>query len=313
MLRTNLPILQRALEHLKQATLDHALWHDHMLRVISGRQPCDPNDLAPDAHRRCLFGQWYFERTLPEVRELPSFAMIGAEHENQHRIAARVLRGQAAGVSVGRTAIEEFNDASARLSYALYFIRREIECALHSRDALTDAHSAGEMVRDLRVWHALARQPGRQCCIALMELDDVRETDATHGYSVGAQALVTAVKIIAAHLRLSDKVFRYDGSKFLIRMSGTDLAPAKTVIMRLREAVTHGLTWVGADGVAFHVTASYGLALLDPEVDALESVDRADQALTLAKLAGRNRMITWDPSVTTGVRLRRLEMKDVQD
>jgi hypothetical protein len=47
-------------------------------------------------------------------------------------------------------------------------------------------------------------------------------------------------------------------------------------------------------------------------VDALESIDRADQALTLAKAAGRNRMIAWDPSVTTGVRLRRLEMKDVQ-
>jgi hypothetical protein len=29
--------------------------------------------------------------------------------------------------------------------------------------------------------------------------------------------------------------------------------------------------------------------------------------LTLAKVAGRNRMITWDPSITTGVRLRRLE------
>jgi len=83
------------------------------------------------------------------------------------------------------------------------------------------------------------------------------------------------------------------------------------VIVRLREAVTHGLTSVGADGVAFHVTASFGIALLDPAVDALESIDRADQALTLAKVAGRNRMITWDPSVTTGVRLRRLEMKDV--
>ena len=72
-----------------------------------------------------------------------------------------------------------------------------------------------------------------------------------------------------------------------------------------------GLASVGADGVALHVTASFGIALLDPAVDALESVDRADQALTLAKAAGGNRMITWDPSVTTGVRLRRLEMKDV--
>lgn len=312
MLRTNPFVLQKALEQLEQATLDHAVWRDHLLRVISGRQPYDPNDLAADAHRHCLFGQWYFERTLPELRELPSFAMIGAEHENQHRIAARLLRDLAAGLPVGRMAIEELEDASERLSYALYFIRREIECALHSRDALTDAHSSGAMVRDLREWHALARQPGRQCCIALMELDDVREINATHGYSVGAQVLVMAVKIIAAHLRLSDKVFRYDGSKFLIRLSGTDLAPGKKVIMRLREAVAHGLTSVAADGVAFHATASFGIAQLDPEVNPLESIDRADQALTLAKAAGRNRMITWDPSITTGVRLRRLEVKDIQ-
>ena len=312
MLRTNPSLLQKALEQLEQATLDHAVWRDHLLRVISRRQPCDPNDLSPDAHRRCLFGQWYFERALPELRELPSFAMIGAEHENQHRLAAGLLRGLAAGVPVGRMAIEEFEEASARLSYALYFIRREIECALNTRDALTDAHSSGEMLRDLREWHALARQAGRQCCIALMELDDVREINATHGYSVGAQALVTAVKIIAAHLRLTDKVFRYDASKFLIRLSDTDLASGKTVMMRLRDAVTRGLASVGADGVAFHVTASFGFALLDRDVDALESIDRADQALTLAKAAGRNRMITWDPSVTTGVRLRRLEIKDVE-
>jgi len=60
------------------------------------------------------------------------------------------------------------------------------------------------------------------------------------------------------------------------------------------------------------MTASFGIAMLDPEVDALVSVDRAEQALTLAKAAGRNRMITWDPSVTTSVRLRRLEIKDVE-
>lgn len=312
MLRSNPSSLKKALEQLQQAALDHAVWRDHLLRVISRRRPCEPSDLAADAHRRCLFGQWYFERALPELRQLPSFSMLGAEHEDQHRIAAGLLRNLLAGVPASRTAIEEFEEASARLSYALYFIRREIECALQSRDTLTDAHSSGEMVRDLREWHALARQPGRQCCIALMELDNTREINATHGCSVGAQALVTAVRIIAAHLRLSDKVFRYDASRFLIRMSGTDLASGKTVIMRLRDSVTHGLLSLGPDGNAAHVTASFGIAMVDPEVDALESIDRADQALTLAKAAGRNRMITWDPSVTTGVRLRRLETKDVQ-
>jgi diguanylate cyclase (GGDEF)-like protein len=312
MLTTNPTLLQKALRQLERASLDHAVWRDHLLRVISGRLPGDPNDVAPDAHRRCLFGQWYFEWALPELQALPSFAMIGAEHESQHRIAARLLRSVSAGARVGRAEVEEFEEASARLSFALYFVRREIECSLDSRDTLTAAHSSGHLLQDLREWHALARQPGRQCCIALMELDDVRQINATHGAAAGAKALVTAVRIVAAHLRLSDKVFRYDENRFLIRLSGTDLASGKTVITRLRDAVARGLTTVGADGVAFNATASFGIAMLDPEVDALESIDRADQALTLAKTAGRNRMIAWDPSVTTGVRLRRLEMKDVE-
>ena len=94
-----------------------------------------------------------------ELRDLPSYVMIGAEHEDQHRIAGRVLQDMAAGMPVSRAAIEEFEEASARLSYALYFVRREIECALHSRDATTDAQSSSEVMRDLREWHALARRP----------------------------------------------------------------------------------------------------------------------------------------------------------
>jgi PleD family two-component response regulator len=67
---------------------------------------------------------------------------------------------------------------------------------------------------------------------------------------------------------------------------------------------------VGPDGFALKLTASFGLASLDPEVKVEESIERADQALMLAKTAGRNRAISWDPSVTTGTRLRRLVLED---
>ena len=310
MFRTNTTLLQRNLEQLTRASLDHAEWRDNLLRVISGRQPCDHDDLALDAHHRCLFGQWYFEQALPELRELPSFAMVGAEHEAQHRIAAQVLKSVLGNARIERAAIEEFEDASARLSYALYFVRREIECALDGRDALTDAHSSEAMMRDMLEWHALAGQPGRQCCIAIMELDSAAEICVARG--ADAHALVSAVNNIAAQLRTTDKVFRYDAGKFLIRLSGTDLASGRKLIMRLRETITHGAVAIGADGVAVPVTASFGLALLDPDVGVLETIDRADQALTLARTSGLNRVIAWDPSVTTGVRLRQLKSKDVQ-
>jgi diguanylate cyclase len=311
MLRTSSSVLQQVLEELEQATLEHALWRDHLVRVISGREPANPEDLRPDAHRHCLFGRWYFERSPADVRQRPSYAMIGAEHADQHRLATELLENLANGVPITRAAIEEFEEASARLSYALHFVKREIECTLSSRDAITEAHSSGEMIRDLREWHALAGRPGRQCCIALMELDGQRELDEVHGFTAGAQALVNAVRIIAAHLRASDRVFRYDGRKFLVRLSGTQLTPAKTVIARLRDALDGALVSTGAGGATIRRTASFGIAMLDPDVDVLESIDRADQALTLAKTAGGNRIITWDPSITTA-RLRRVEIKEVQ-
>jgi diguanylate cyclase len=312
MLSTKPSLLQKALEQLEQATLDHAVWHDRVLGVISAGLPADPNDLAADAHLNSLFGQWYYKRAPAELREQPSFAMIGTEHEALHRTAAQLLRGLSVGAPVAPAALEQLSEASSRLRFALFFIRREIERALHSRDRLTGAHSRVEMLPELREWHAVARQPNRQCCICIMSLDQVEEVNATHGYHMGARALSSALSILTGALRPSDKVYRYERNKFLVRLSGADLVTGRTLITHARDAIAEGLSLVLADGTQLQVTASFGLAALDPAVDVLESIDRADQALMLAKTAGRNRLICWDPSVTTGAKLKRLDLSGQQ-
>jgi predicted signal transduction protein with EAL and GGDEF domain len=62
-----------------------------------------------------------------------------------------------------------------------------------------------------------------------------------------------------------------------------------------------------------HVTASFGVTPLEPEVSAEESVDRADKALLLAKGAGRNRVMRWDPSVTTARLVAAVSPNDLED
>ena len=310
MLEMDPATLRKALEQLEQATDDHTEWHENLLRAIVCGSPRDPIDPAADANANCPFCQWFYERAPAEVREQPAFAAIGTEHELLHRIAARLLREVAADAPIVRADFESLVAGSARLRLGLDNLRYEIQNALRNRDALTGAYGRVEMLPELREWHALAKRGVKQCCIAFMHLDHLKEINDTYGHQVGDLVLIGSVRYVTEHLRPHDKLFRYGGDEFLISLPGADLATGQTAVTRVRDGLAGRLLIVGPGGIALHVTASFGLALLDPDVGVIDSIDRADQALLLAKAAGRNRVISWDPSVTTGRQLTRLKIDD---
>jgi diguanylate cyclase (GGDEF)-like protein len=304
--------LHTALEQLEQGALDHAEWQANLLRSIVCGVPFALHDLAEDAHFHCRFGRWYYERAPAELWGQPAFAAIGVEHEHIHRTAAQLLRELTADAPI---VVEDFDDllaGSARLRGKLDSLRHEIEGALRNHDALTGAFGRAEMLPELREWHELAKRRVQPCCIVFMDLDHFKEINDRYGHAVGDEVLAGAVRNIAQHLRPYDKVFRYGGDEFLISLPGADLAIGQTVIKRVRESLASRPLVGGPGGVAVHATASFGLALLDPEVSVEESIERADQALMLAKTAGRNRAISWDPDVTTGTRLPRLQIEDAR-
>lgn len=304
--------LRSALEQLEQATEDHIEWHANLLRSLVCGLPCDMGDLAATAHLQCRFGRWYHEQAPAELRRHQEFAAIGAQHERLHRVATRLLRDAGADEPIDRDDFEELVSGSARLRLELDSLRSELDSALRNRDPLTGALSRIEMLPDLHKRRALAQRGVQQCCIAFMDIDQLKRINDTHGHPVGDSVLAGTIRYLSDHLRPDDKVYRYGGDEFLIALSGADLATGQKVITRVRKGLAKGLAVLGPGGVAVHVTASFGLALLDPEVGVTESVDRADQALLLAKTAGHNRAISWDPSITTGKELKRLEVDEGQ-
>ena len=311
MLRMDPSRLRRALEQLEQASEDHAAWHEALLRAIICGRPGDPNDLEGNPHRRCRFGRWYYREALVELEDHPAFEAIGVEHLRLHLIAARLLRDALAGAAIVRHDYESFVAGSARLSLVLESLKHEITSALGNRDALTGAFGRLDMLPELRGWRELAKREVQQCCIVFMDLDHFKQINDSYGHGVGDEVLARTVRYVIDHLRPYDKVFRYGGDEFLITLPGGDLASGQAVIKHIREGLARTPLVVGPGGVAIHATASFGLALLDKEVSVEESVERADQALLLAKTAGRNRAICWDASVTTGTRLKRLQLDDV--
>lgn len=52
--------LQQILFQLEQALYNHQQWHNALIRTLVCRLSGYGDDLLPDAHKQCRFGQWYY-------------------------------------------------------------------------------------------------------------------------------------------------------------------------------------------------------------------------------------------------------------
>jgi diguanylate cyclase (GGDEF)-like protein len=299
MLRLDPLRLQQALDELQEATRDHEAWFGNLMRSLVCRVEPTTDDLDPDSHQRCRFGRWYHGPGQQFLREQPSFAAIGSEHVRLHGLAANVLCVAAAGAQVHASQYDALVACGTQLRLELETLRHEIETALRDRDAVTGAFGRVEILPALRESCELVRRDVQQACIAFVDLDHFKEVNDGHGHRLGDEVLAGAVQYLAAHLRGYDRVFRYGGDEFLILLPAAHIEVAYRLIERLRSGLAATTLAVDEVGRPLRMTASFGITPLEPDVSAEETIDRADKALLLAKAAGRNRVIRWDPSVTT--------------
>ena len=312
MFRMNAAALRATLTQLQQATHDHLEWREHLIRTIVCRLPPRRDDLADDAHKRCGFGQWYYAEASAVLREQRILGAMEIQHEVVHRIAAAMLRKYADDRKIPSYEYDDYVAAGHRLQTELDSLRHEIQDILRSADALTGAFGRGRLLPDLREWRALAARDVQQCSLAFMDIDDLKTINDVHGHTVGDQVLAGMVDYVTQHLRPYDKVYRYGGDEFLVSLPATDLKQAEHLVDRVRAGIGTVPYVVAADGDPIHATASFGIALLDPEISVEESIDRADRALLLAKTSGRNRALSWEPGITTGTLLSWPRDEDVQ-
>jgi diguanylate cyclase len=301
--RMNATSLRATLEQVQQATHDHLEWREHLTRTMVCRLPPSADDLAQDAHERCGFGRWYYAEATAELRQRNVLGAMETQHELVHRIAAAMLRKYADGRPVPPHEYDAYMAAGQRLRLELDSLRDEIQDILGSSDPLTGAFGRARLLPELQEWRALAAREVQQCCIAFMDVDHLKTLNDVHGHTVGDQVLAGMIEYATQHLRPYDKVFRYGGDEFLLSLPATDLKQAEHLVERIRAGIGGVPFVVSAEGEPIHATASFGIALLDPDISVEESIDRADRALLLAKSSGRSCAVSWDPGIATGTML----------
>lgn len=126
-------------------------------------------------------------------------------------------------------------------------------------------------------------------CIAMLDLDDFKKLNDTHGHVAGDEALIHLVKVVKETLRTMDVIARFGGEEFLILLPDTPLEEAAQTITRVQRELTKQIFMHNNEKLL--ITFSAGVALRQPNEDQTALIKRADAALYRAKQAGKNRVV----------------------
>ena len=133
----------------------------------------------------------------------------------------------------------------------------------------------------------------RPMSLIMLDLDHFKYINDRLGHRAGDQVLIHLVQTIQTELRTIDILGRYGGEEFAILLPETASEQAMAAAERIRKAIESQAVDVGETSV--HITASLGIVAYIPpeEVTIDELLDRADQAMYIAKRSGRNQIHLW--------------------
>ncbi|VVO59645.1 GGDEF domain-containing protein [Pseudomonas silesiensis] len=187
---------------------------------------------------------------------------------------------------------QEQGNLESILSALLYPMRNTLlyRAATQSalRDPLTDTGNRIAMDQTLQREIEMSRQHLQPLSLLMLDIDHFKHVNDNHGHSAGDEVLKAVAGSIKHQLRNVDMVFRFGGEEFLILLSNTGREAAAMVGERLRFAAQE--QEYAADGKSIELTVSLGCSTLLPGESADSLLRRADNALYVAKRAGRNRL-----------------------
>lgn len=175
------------------------------------------------------------------------------------------------------------------------------------QDMLTGLPNRRVLVDRVNLARAESKRSGRYAALLLLDLDNFKPLNDTHGHAAGDVLLIEVARRLQQCVRETDLVVRFGGDEFVVLLNA--LSPGLTTSAQLATAVAEKISeslkqpYVLEVQDALHAvsmvehrcTASIGLALfLNDHADHDEILKWADTAMYKAKKSGKNRIQLHD-------------------
>ena len=170
-------------------------------------------------------------------------------------------------------------------------------------DALTGLPNRS-MLRDrLEQEIKKSKRDAQQLALLFIDLDHFKEVNDTLGHDSGDLLLIEAARRIQGAVRESDTVARMGGDEFTVILSDlTGVSNLEHILQKLLQAL-ESVFQLGEEQV--FVSASIGITMYPLDATEIEDLFKhADQALYVAKGAGRNRFSFFTPALQEAAQTR---------
>lgn len=139
---------------------------------------------------------------------------------------------------------------------------------------------------------SFASHSGTPLVCMMLDVDHFKRVNDTYGHEVGDHVLIQVAAVLERICRKNDMVFRYGGEEFCLVCPNTSQADASLLGERILAAMRKES--FGKAPQRFHATISIGMVEMDKATASVEALmERADQALYVAKSQGRDRLVAW--------------------
>ncbi len=156
-------------------------------------------------------------------------------------------------------------------------------------DPMTGLANRRDIVERIEREYNRAHRHVRTFSVMLADIDDFKKVNETYGINDGDDVLVEVARVLRGSIRNEDVCARWGGEEFLILLPETGIEGAAAVASKILESVS--MTEFKANRPGIRITVSIGLCEYNIGQTVFECIGRANEALQLAKLSGKNRSI----------------------
>jgi diguanylate cyclase len=167
------------------------------------------------------------------------------------------------------------------------------------REAMTDPLTgiANRKMFDLQLRNRAmeAMETGTPLCLLMIDVDHFKQFNDTYGHQTGDQVIRLLAQTLRNNIKGRDTAARYGGEEFSVILPRTDMKNARQLAQIICQNVPQQDVISEIDGSAIdRITISIGIGCFDYGEPLGHLIQRADQALYLAKQKGRNCVVTED-------------------